>query len=333
MNKKINIVTIWGWNGSYWILSAIRKNENYNISAVISMSDNWGSTWILRKEFWILPPWDVRRGIMALSGEHEIVKELFNYRYDTSSSVSGHNLWNLIIAAMSNITGSFESWLKQVAKMFRVKGRVLPVTYDFCDLNVELKDWTIIKWETNIDLKLNEYYPPIKKAFLTPKEVKANPRALQVISKADYIIICFWDLYTSVVPNFLVKWIKKAIKKNKNAKIIYFCNLMTKPGETTDFEAIDFVNTLEKYIWENVINYFIVNNSYISERIVEKYKLLEKKKPVKVKNPNIFKKKSYTVIEADLAHEADFIRHSYDKINKLLKNIIEENEKLKEEIS
>jgi uncharacterized cofD-like protein len=321
MSKKINIVTIGGGNGSYWLLSAIRHNDDYNISAIISMSDSGGSTWVLRKEFWILPPGDVRRWIMALSREHEVVKELFDYRYDKKSSVSGHNLWNLIIAAMANITGSFERWLKQVSRMFRVKWRVLPVTLALSDLNVELEDWKIIKWETNID-EMDENRAPIKRAFLTPEKVEANPKALKVIWKADYIIISFWDLYTSIIPNFLVKGIRKAIKSNEKAKVIYLCNLMTKPWETTNFEAIDFIDTLEKYLWEWIIDYFVVNNGYISDKLADKYKSLEKKKPVKVKNPETFEWKTYKVIEADLLHENDFVRHSWDKIDKVLRKIV-----------
>lgn len=324
-NNKINVVTI-GWgNGSYWLLSSIRGNEDYNISAIISMSDSWGSTWVLRDEFWILPPGDVRRWIMALSSEHEVVKQLFDYRYEKDCSVWWHNLGNLIITAMADITGSFEKWLKQVAKLFKVKWRVLPVTLELSDLNVELEDGTIVEWETKIDLDLNENSAPIKRAFLTPKNIKANPKAIRAIEKADYIIIAFWDLYTSIIPNFLVDWITEAIAKNKKAEIIYFANLMTKPWETTNFEAIDFIDTVEKYLWVWIIDYFIVNNWYISDKLAEKYKSLEKKKPVKIKNPETFKWKSYKVVEADLLHENDFVRHSYDKIDKVLKKIIKKD--------
>jgi 2-phospho-L-lactate transferase/gluconeogenesis factor (CofD/UPF0052 family) len=128
----------------------------------------------------------------------------------------------------------------------------------------------------------------------------------------------------------LVRWIRRAIRANKSAKVIYFCNLMTKPGETTDFEAIDFVNTIEKYLWEWVVDYFVVNNGYISEKIVEKYKELEKKKPVKIKHFDEFEGKDYKVIEADLLAEWTsvlkeyLVRHSYDKVSKVLKKIIEE---------
>lgn len=324
-NKLINVVTIWGWNGSYWMLSSIRNNDKYNISAIVSMTDSWGSTGILREEFWILPPWDVRRALMALSSEHEVVKKLFEYRYEDGCSVWWHNLWNLIITAMADITGSFDKWLKQVAKFFKVKWRVLPVTLEMCDLNVELEDGTIIEWETNIDIWLNENSPKIKRAFITPGDVQANPRAIKALEKADYIILSYWDLYTSVIPNLLINWIKTTIRKNKGAKVIYFCNLMTKPWETTDFEAIDFINTIEKYLWEWVIDYFVVNNWYISDKLAEKYKSLEKKKPVKVKSINHFKWKKYKLIETDLLHENDFVRHSYDKIWNIVDEIIKKD--------
>lgn len=320
-NNKINIVTL-GWgNWSYWLLSSIRDNDDYNISAIISMSDSWGSTWVLREEFWVLPPWDVRRGIMALSREHDVVKQLFDYRYDKGCSVWGHNLWNLIITAMADITWSFDKWLKQVAKMFKVKGRVLPVTLQLSHLNVKLQDWKVVEWETHIDEWLDETSSPIKKAYLTP-DVYANPKAIKAIEKADIIILSFWDLYTSLVPNLLVKGIKEAIAENKNAKVIYFCNLMTKPWETTHFEAVDFVNVVEKYLWKNILDYVIVNNWYISEKMADKYKSLEKKKPVKVKSSKYFRAKSYEIIEADLLHENNFVRHSYDKISSVLDNLI-----------
>ena len=320
-NKMINVTTI-GWgNGSYWVLSSIRDIEDYNISAIISMSDSGWSTWILREEFGILPPGDVRRAIMALSREHDLVKKLFDYRYDKNCSVWWHNLWNLIITAMADITWNFDKWLKQICKMFRVKGRVIPVTLELSNLNVVLNDGTLIQWETNIDLNLNEKSSPIKQAYLIP-EVVANKKAVKALEKSDFIIISFWDLYTSIVPNLLVNGIKEAIATNKKAKVIYLCNLMTKPGETTDFEAIDFINTIEKYLWEDVLDYVIINNGYISKKLSDKYKSLEKKKPVNVENYKHFEWKSYKVIEADLLHEDTFVRHSFSKVGKVIDELV-----------
>ncbi len=320
--KKINIVTIGWWNWSYGLLSSIRDCEDYNISAIVCMSDSGGSTWVLREEFGILPPWDVRRAVLALSREHDIIKQLFSYRFDKNSTISGHSLWNLIIAAMTDLTWDFDKWLKQISKLLKVKWRVIPVTLWLSHLNVELENWEIIKWETKIDLELDENSSPIKRAFLVP-EVEASPKAIKAIEKSDVIIISFWDIYTSIIPNLLTKWIKEAIAKNINAKVIYFVNLMTKPWETTNFRAIKFVDTIEEYLWKNILTHVIVNNWFINEKLASKYKSLEKKKPVKIKDLNHFKWKSYTVIETDLLHENDWVRHSYDKVNKVIREIIE----------
>ncbi len=222
---------------------------------------------------------------------------------------------------MADITWSFDKWLKQISKMFRVKGRVIPVTLQLSNLNVILEDWKVVKSETNIDTQLNEETAPIKEAYLTP-EVEANPKAIKAIEKSDIIIISFWDLFTSIVPNLLVKWIKEAITKNKKAKVIYFCNAMSKPGETTKFSAIDFANTIEKYLWEWVLVYVIVNNWFISEKMVDKYKTLERKKPVKVKDSKDFKNKKYKLIETDLIYENQFIRYHYDKVAKVIDDLV-----------
>lgn len=319
-NNKINITTIGGGNGSYSMLSSLRDNDDYDLSAIISMSDSGGSTGVLREEFNMLPPWDVRRWVMALSREHDIVKQLFDYRYGKTSSVGGHSLWNLIITAMAEITGSFDKWLKQVCKMFRVKGRVIPVTLENSHLCVDLEDGQTIIGETNIDEPKHDINLKIERAYLQPS-VQANPKAIKAIKKSDLIIISFGDLYTSIIPNLLVEWISEAIKES-NAKVVYFCNLMTKWWETTDFEVIDFINVLEKYLWKNVLDYVIVNNGFISEKMAEKYKSLEQKKPIKVKNKSIFKDKTYTVLENDLLHENTFIRHSYGKIGKVVDKLV-----------
>lgn len=222
---------------------------------------------------------------------------------------------------MSDIAWSFDKWLKQISKMFRVKGRVIPVTLESSDLNAILEDWTLVEWEKNIDTKLDENSSPIKKAYLTP-EVNANPKAIKAIEKSDIIIISFWDLYTSIVPNLLVKWIKEAIASNKKAKVIYFCNAMSKPWETTKFSAIDFADTIEQYLWVWILDYVIVNNGFISDKMVEKYKTLEKKKPVKVKDKKDFKWKKYKLVETDLIYENQFIRYHYEKVAKIIDDLI-----------
>lgn len=321
MTKKINITTIGGGTGTFNVLTGLKTDERFNLAAVVSMSDSGWSTGVLRDEFWVLPPGDIRRAVLALSRESLMARKLFEYRFWRDSSVSGHTIGNLLLTAMADITGSFEAGLKEVCKMFRVQGKVVPVTTELSDLVVELENGQKIIWETNIDEPKHDANLVIKKAYLEPV-VKANPRAKDVLENSDIIILGPGDLYTSVIPNLLVKGIPEAIKKSK-AKVIYFCNIMTKNGETTHFEVEDFVDVIEKYLWEGILDFVVVNNGHISDEMVEKYKAEEHKKPVKIKDLNQFDKKSYKIIERDLLHEQDFVRHSPKKIASVIEDVID----------
>ncbi len=321
MNEKINITTIWGGTGTYNVLTGLKKNPHLNLAAIVSMSDSWGSTGILRDEFWVLPPWDIRRAILALSKESILLRKLFEYRFEKTSSVSWHTVWNLLLTAMADITWDFELGLKQICKMFRVEGKVIPVTKEKSDIWIILTSGEKIIWETHIDIPLYDGNILIEEAFLQP-EVSINIRAKNALENSDIIIICPGDIYTSVIPNLLVHGVSDAIKKSK-AKIVYFCNIMTKYWETTNFEVIDFVNVIEKYLWTKIIDYVIVNNWHISDEMIEKYKKEENKKPVKIKNISDFKNKKYKIIERDLLNEKDFVRHNSEKISHVIEDIIE----------
>lgn len=321
MKEKINITTIWGWTWTFNVLTWLKKNPNYNLAAVVSMSDSWWSTWVLRDEFWILPPWDIRRAVLALSKEWMMFRKLFEYRFDKNSSVSWHTVWNLLLTAMADVKWDFELWLQEVCKMFRVKWKVIPVTNEKSDLWVELENWQKIIWETNIDCPIHDPNLKITNAFLVP-EVKANPRAQDVIENSDIIIIGPGDLYTSIIPNLLVDGISNSIKNSK-AKVVYFCNIMTKFWETTNFEVNDFVDVIEKYLWKDVIDYVVVNNWHISDEMVEKYKNEENKKPVKVKDISLFKDKKYKIVWRDLLNEKDYVRHSSEKLAWVIWDIVD----------
>ncbi|MDP2091316.1 MAG: YvcK family protein [Candidatus Gracilibacteria bacterium] len=321
VNNKINITTIGGGTGSYNVLSGLKRNLHFNLASVVTMSDSGGSTGKLRDEFGILPPGDLRRAILALSQEDVLLRKLFEYRFDKTSSVSGHTVGNLLITAMADITGDFEKGIVEISKMFRVKGKVVPVTLEKSDLVVVLDNGQEIFGETNIDCPAHNTDLCIKEAYLSP-EVKVNPKAREVLENSDIIIIGPGDLYTSIVPNLLVKGVKKAIK-NADAKVVYFCNIMTKNGETDGFEVENFVDVIEKYLGKGVLDYVVVNNGHISDEMEEKYKKEESKTPVKVKNIKDFKDKSYKIIERDLLNENDYVRHSPIKIAKVIEDMVE----------
>lgn len=320
LSKNINVTTIWGWTWTYNVLTGLKKNRDLNLAAVVAMSDSGWSTWVLRDEFWILPPWDIRRAVLALSRETSMLRKLFEYRFDKESSVSGHTVWNLLLTAMADITWDFERGLDEVSRMFSVDGKVLPVTREQSDLWVILEDGQKIIGETNIDCPLHDWNLIIKEAFLTPN-VCVNPRAKSALENSDIIILGPWDLYTSVIPNLLVDWVAEAIK-NSSAKVVYFCNIMTKHWETTNFEVEDFVHVIEKYLWKWVIDFVVVNNWYISDELVSKYQKEENKKPVKIENIWDFKNKSFKIVERDMLNESDYVRHNPEKLALVIEDII-----------
>ena len=324
LEQKINITTIWGWTWSYNVLTWLKKDKRFNLSAIISMSDSWGSTWVLRDEFWVLPPWDIRRWILALSEESLLLRELFNYRFNKDSSVSGHTIWNLLITAMETITWDFEKGLEEISHLFRVRWKVIPVTREKSELCAIFENGKKVIWETAIDCPTHNEDLKIKEVFLNP-EVPLNPNARNAIINSDIVIITPWDLYTSIMPNILTIWFKEAVLEAKKnwTKFMYFCNIMTKHWETNNFEVIDFINVLEKYLWKNILDYIIVNNWHISDEMVEKYKKEENKKPVKVKDLSIFENKNYKIIERDLLNENDFVRHSPKKMYRVVKDVVE----------
>ncbi|EKE29849.1 MAG: hypothetical protein ACD_2C00088G0014 [uncultured bacterium (gcode 4)] len=316
---KYNITAIGWWTWTFNVLYWLKGNPDYNLAAVVSVADSWWSTWELRDEFWILPPGDVRRALVALSQDTGIVRKLFEYRFK-ESKFKWHTIGNLLLTALADISGDFEEWIKILSEMFDVKWKVIPVTLDDIQIWITLENWEKIIWETNIDIPKHDSSLTIKDAFLVWDWI-INPKAKQVIANSDYIIIWPGDLYTSIVPNLLVKWMKETLWQS-SAKIIYVCNIMTKKWETNNFFVEDFVNVLEKYIWRNRINYVLVNNWQISEELMIKYAKEEEKKPVVIKDYEELKYKSYKVVERDLINEDDFIRHNPKKLSETIIDFI-----------
>lgn len=215
-----------------------------------------------------------------------------------------------------------------MCEMFDVRGRVIPVTLEDVHLAVRFEDGAVVVGEKNIDVsdknimeRSHNIDQNIVDAWLEGNPGTLNPRAREAIMNADYIIIGPGDLYTSIVPNLLSVGMREALNAS-SAKIIYVCNAMTKRGETTNMEVIDFINTIEKYIDPGKLDYVIVNNGFISDEVVEKYRVEENKKPLKIKEPNIFLDKSYKIIERDIVNDDDYVRHNPLKLAKILEDIV-----------
>lgn len=314
---KKNIVVIGGGTGCFTVLSGLKKYP-VNLSAIVTMTDSGGSSRILKEDFGILPPGDIRRSLVALARSEKLLADLFSYRFK-KGGLTGHSFGNLLIAALERITGDFEKAIEKAGQILNIKGEVIPVTLEDTNLCAILKNDQIIEGESNIDVPRHDGNMKISDVYLKPK-VKANKKAISALLAADLIVIGPGDLYTSVIPNLLVGKIPEAIKKSK-AKKVYVCNLMTKFGETNNFTGLDFVKEIEKYLKGKLLNFVIFNNKKPSQARILRY---EKEGAIFVR----FKKESFLgkklrIIKGNFLREKGFIRHDSSKLAKTLIKIVE----------
>jgi uncharacterized cofD-like protein len=314
-----NIVVIGGGTGSYTILKGLKAyTDQCSLTAIVSMMDSGGDTGVLRDEYGVLPPGDIRRCLVALSEETELIKKLFQFRF-SKGSLKGKNFGNIFLTALSEIMGSDELAIRETGTILKIKGEVFPVTLDKVDLCAELEDGTIVRGETNIDIPKHNPTVLIKRVFLDPK-ARAYSDAVKAILKADAIIMGPGDLYTSIIPNFLVSRIPKAICDSKAIKI-YICNLMTKYGETHNYSVADHLKTILRYIGGKSIDYMIVNNGKPSVGLLKKYER-EKSFPVLYKNEEFYEFGVKKVIEADVMNKRILIRHHPERIAEVILTVI-----------
>lgn len=312
-----NIVVIGGGTGTFTVLSSLKKYPQLHLSAIVSMADDGGSTGKLRDELGVLPPGDVRRGLVALSKSDKLMRDLINYRFK-DGCLGGHNFGNLLISALEKITGDFSKAILKAGEILAIRGQVIPVTCDKTRLCGELENGKIIKGETNIDIPKHDGRLRIKRVFLKP-QTRATSEALKAIKEAHLIVIGPGDLYTSILPNLLVKGICRTIAQSR-AKKIYLCNLMTKFGETNGFKAIDFVKAIENYLGKNVLDVVVYNNHFPSQKRLAKYFKLNSQ--VVKFNKKDFKNLPIRFIGANLITEKGLIRHNQEKLAKTILKLI-----------
>lgn len=323
--KKQKIVTIGGGSGSFMVLSGLRKLP-IELSAVVSMTDDGGSSGVLRDELGVLPPGDVRQCLVALSKSSQTLRELFNYRYPRGG-FKGHTFGNLFLSTLEKVTGGFDSAVAEAGRILRIKGRVYPVTLDNTRLVALLKDGRKIEGEDKIYRNTADLIN-IKKLRLKSK-ASINPQLKKVIEQADKIIINPGDLYSSIIPNFLVTGVRQALSKSR-AKIICVGNIMTKPGHTDGFTLVDFIRQMEKYIGKNMIGYAMYNKQKPGETLLKKYlrqgeTLVQpgdtsQLPKIKFLGYNLLSRKATAHSDA-MANFRSVIRHDSDKLAKAIYNL------------
>lgn len=305
MNKKI--VVLGGGTGLSTLLRGL-KQFPFDITAIVSVCDDGRSTGVLRKEFNIPAVGDLRQVIVALSETEPLIEKLFNYRFSTSSDLNNHAVGNLLLAALTNITGNISDGIESLSKVLNLKGKVLPLTEDNVTLMGKMADGSIIEGEHNI----TQYNSKIEKVFYKDEPV-ITPEAIKSLKNADLIILSMGSIFTSIIPNLICKQITEAIDES-SAKIMYVCNMTTQPGETDDFKVSDHIKLLNSYLGKRKIDVVIANNGHIDCDVAERYSTLEQKDPVILDEENI--PENIQVIKSNFVSLEDgVIRHNVIKLS------------------
>lgn len=305
MNKKV--VILGGGTGMSTLLKGL-KQFPIDITAIVSVCDDGQSTGRLREEFNIIAVGDIRKVLVSLSETEPLVKELLNYRFQTTSDLNGHTVGNLILTALTNITGNLSDGIESLSKVFNLKGKVLPLTEDNVTLVAEMDDHKIVEGEHHI----TESKGKIKHIFYKEEPI-VNPLVLKAIEEADLIIFSMGSLYTSILPNLICKEVIQALDSS-DKKMMYVSNMMTQPGETDHFKVSDHVKVLNQYLGTHKVNVVVANDGEIKEEVARKYETLEEKDQV-ILDRDELQQMNVEVIENDyVTIENDIIRHQVDKL-------------------
>lgn len=320
------VVAIGGGTGLSVLLRGLKKYTS-NITAIVTVSDDGGGSGVIREDMGILPPGDIRNCIVSLANTEPIMEQLMQYRF-REGALKGQSFGNLFIAAMNDICGSFDAAVKEVSSVLAVTGKVLPVTLESVVLYAEFEDGTIIKGESQIPIKQQALNKKIRKVFLKPGNCKPLPVAIKEIQEADVIILGPGSLYTSIIPNILVKDIAKAINSSGSIKI-YVSNLMTQQGETIGYSLSEHIKAIRDHGNMVLIDYVIANTGKIPQVLLEKYKM-EDASPVLI-DYDIITDMGIKILEGDFVSiENGYLRHDFNELAEHIFKLINE-EKLQKD--
>ncbi len=327
------VVVIGGGTGSFTVLRGLKKYEqNLTISAIVTMADDGGSNKVLRDEFGLLPTSGIRQCMVALAPDEGLMRELFNYRYHQGTGIAGMTFGNLFMAAVADIVGSQKKAIEETCKILGVKGTILPVSYENTSLLAKYEDGTEILGEHYIDISSPRVRKQRIASLRTIPQAEASVEVLSEIKQADLIVLGPGDLYTNTVANLVVGGVGRAIEKS-HAKVVFVMNLMTRPGETYNYTAGDFLDDMGKYLDKSRVDVVVVNNDFrIDPELLTLYRqedsvpvldnLGEKWGKAKLVRAPLL---SHTMPEKQKGDttERSMVRHDSDQLAKILVNSIE----------
>jgi uncharacterized cofD-like protein len=282
-----------------------------DLTAVVTVTDDGGSSGRLRREYRVLPPGDIRNCMVALSADEALLGRLFQYRFHAGRGLRGHSFGNLFLTALTNITGDFKEAVRVTSEVLAIRGRIFPSTVQNVSLEALLEDGRRVRGETQIAKSTVR----IRRLSLLPRRVRPLPEVIEAIHRADVILIGPGSLYTSILPNLLIPQIAQAIAKT-DAVCVYISNLMTQPGETQGFSIADHVRTIHKHTQTGLIDWVIVNNRQISPEVTARYRA-RGAAPVHCEARELHKL-GVRIIFDDLLEEHGVLRHDYNRLARLL---------------
>lgn len=311
MAEKKRVVVIGGGTGLFTLLSGLR-NFDFDITAIVAASDDGGSSGVLRDEYGILPPGDIRRCLVALSHSEKSLRQLFEYRFQRGG-LKGHSFGNLFITALREITGSFPAAIEEAERLLGVRGKVLPSTLNNVKLCAELENGRVVRGQVEVSNIKRNFNSPMKRLFLEP-EAEAYAPALKAIREADMIILGPGSLYSSVLPNLLIKDVASAIRSSR-AKKAYVVNIMTQPGETDGFTASQHVVEIERYLGAG-LDYALVNTAPAPKDLLKRYE-----EEFKAQTEPDVGHIMANVIKGDFLRKKNLLRHDSLKLAKAIASI------------
>lgn len=308
--EKKNVVVIGGGTGLSTILRGLKKAD-LNLTAIVTVADDGGSSGRLIEELKMPPPGDVRNVLVALAEREPLLQSLFQHRFRNGQGLAGHSLGNLLIAAMQEITGDFVTAVKALSRVLAVRGRVLPAANASIRLQARMQDGSTVVGESNIPKAGKK----IERITLIPKDIEALPEAVEAIEEADLIIVGPGSLYTSVIPNLLVDGIQQAIKRCRAEKM-YISNVMTQPGETDGYDVREHVQAIYDHVQMPLFHKVVVNVGQIPESMIDKYRE-EGAGPV-IYHPGSLDQYGVEIIKDRLFLMDDYLRHDARKITRIV---------------
>ena len=321
LERGPKIVAVGGGTGLSTLLKGLKEYTS-NITAIVTVADSGGSSGRLRDQFDILPPGDIRNCLVALADVEPLMRDLFQFRFAKDTELSGHSFGNLFITAMTKLTGDFEKAIKESSRVLAIRGRVIPSTLDNISLIAEYIDGSIVEGEA----KIPHTSLAIKRVYLKPRDPSATKEAIKAIREAELIILGPGSLYTSIIPNLLIKEITDEICVRSIPKI-YICNVMTQSGETDTYSAFDHVRAIVSHSRSEVMNICIINITKPPKDSLEKYK--QKGAFPVLADCQRIQDLGYRVLEGKVIGLTDFVRHNPQELSKLIFGLITEYRNIK----